>query len=275
MPRIRSIKPEFCSSDQVLSLSLQARLLFICMWCWCDDAGRHPAKLRQLRAEVFPGDDAVELQDVQRWMEELKEGQLVLEYEVEGARYWAVTGWHHQRIDKPQPARYPGPQEDDESIPRWFRERSLSLQNQQVTGESGNGQGDVQDHSRNVPAGQGNQRVTRTPGKGRERSKNIPSGKDRKDRKDRKEGRGSGRGEETAGDAPRGDSASAGRAASPTARDGGGGNGPQHVSATMDQAVDPLLAALRAEVTSLGGTWTVNDTFADLRDRIVDLRRRP
>lgn len=37
MPRIRTIKPEYWTSEQVLDLSIPARLAFIGLWNFCDD----------------------------------------------------------------------------------------------------------------------------------------------------------------------------------------------------------------------------------------------
>ncbi len=45
MARIRTTKPEFWSSAQIIELSRDARLLFIGMWNFCDDNGRHKASL--------------------------------------------------------------------------------------------------------------------------------------------------------------------------------------------------------------------------------------
>ena len=100
MARIRTIKPEFWTSEQVMECSTTSRLLFIGMWNFCDDAGNHPAAYRTLKAEVFPADDFTALQ-VEALVSELISAGLVEEYEADGKRYWHVTGWHHQRIEKP------------------------------------------------------------------------------------------------------------------------------------------------------------------------------
>jgi len=113
MARIRSIKPEFCTSAQVAECSRNARLLFVLMWIHCDDNGVHPASAKQLRMECFPGDDDMTAAAVQELVEELKAQSLLTEYENAGARYWLVTGWKHQRIDKPQPGKYPLPTDAD------------------------------------------------------------------------------------------------------------------------------------------------------------------
>ena len=57
MGRIRTIKPEFWTSEQIMECSPNARLLFIGIWNFCDDAGIHPASPKTLKAEIFPSDD--------------------------------------------------------------------------------------------------------------------------------------------------------------------------------------------------------------------------
>lgn len=115
MPRIRTVKPEFWTSDQVLECSRNARLLFLGLWNFCDDEGRHAWKPRQCKAEVFPGDDDLSVADVEAMMEELEGHGLICRYtdpDDVSACYFYVTGWHHQRIDKPQPAKHPSPFQD-------------------------------------------------------------------------------------------------------------------------------------------------------------------
>lgn len=100
MARIRSVKPEFWTAEQVMELSRDARLAFIGLWNFCDDAGIHPASEKTLKAELFPGDDLTSA-DVRRMIDELLANGLLTEYEIEGKGYWQVTGWHHQKIDQP------------------------------------------------------------------------------------------------------------------------------------------------------------------------------
>lgn len=100
MARIRTVKPEFWTSEQIMDCSLNARLLFIGLWNFCDDSGIHPASPRTLKAEIFPSDD-ISASDVERLVDELIAQGLLEKYEVAGDFYWIVTGWHHQRIDQP------------------------------------------------------------------------------------------------------------------------------------------------------------------------------
>lgn len=107
MGRIRSIKPEFCVSETLADCSRDARLLFLLMWCFCDDYGNHPAKLVMLKAEVFPTDPLTK-GDMQRLVGELLKHDLLIEYRGDdGATYWHVKGWHHQLITKRSQRRFP------------------------------------------------------------------------------------------------------------------------------------------------------------------------
>lgn len=107
MSRIRSIKPEYWSSGQVMECSRDARLLFIGLWNFCDDAGRLSASGKQIKALVFPGDDDLNATAVSRMLDELSSNGLLTVYSVDGKDFLEVTGWVHQKIDKPQPAKYP------------------------------------------------------------------------------------------------------------------------------------------------------------------------
>lgn len=101
MARIRTIKPEFWTSEQVADCSPNTRLLFIGMWSFCDDNGIHPASLKRIKMEVFPSDSISE-SELKTAIQELISSRLLSEYDVAGKRYWHVTGWHnHQRIDRP------------------------------------------------------------------------------------------------------------------------------------------------------------------------------
>src|SRR5690606_28642952 len=118
MARIRSIKPEFWTSEQITECSPNARLLFVGLWTFSDDNGIHPASAKRLKMEVFPSDDLTQ-SDISSLVDELLSAGLLIHYEVDGHGYWQVTGWHHQRIDQPT-FRYPLP---DGTLPRNVRRR--------------------------------------------------------------------------------------------------------------------------------------------------------
>lgn len=108
MARIRTIKPEFWTSEQVMECSPNARLAFIGIWNFCDDAGRMPASAKQIKALVFPSDDFTSA-NVRGMLDELERNGLVRLYVVDGKEFLAVTGWHHQKIDRPQKPKTPEP----------------------------------------------------------------------------------------------------------------------------------------------------------------------
>ena len=118
MARIRSIKPEFWSSEQVMECSPNARLLFIGIWNFADDAGRIPNSAKTIKAQVLPGDD-ISTEIIRGMIDELSANGLLMPYTVDGKEYLLITGWHHQKIDKPQRPKYPPPPPDHSpNIPR-------------------------------------------------------------------------------------------------------------------------------------------------------------
>jgi hypothetical protein len=107
MARIRTIKPEFWSSEQVMESQPMARLLFIGLWNFCDDGGNHPLAPRTIKALVFPG-DSITSDEVNVLLGELEGVGLTRSYIVDGKHYVHVVGWKHQKIEKKN-FKYPAP----------------------------------------------------------------------------------------------------------------------------------------------------------------------
>lgn len=125
MSRIRTIKPEFWTSEQIISCSPFARLLFIGLLNFTDDNGIHPASVVRLKAEVFPS-DGFSSEEIRSWISELTNNDLLREYVVEDKSYWVVTGWKsHQRIDKPT-YKYPLPTDNGRSKTDKINQNSTS-----------------------------------------------------------------------------------------------------------------------------------------------------
>ena len=57
MARIRTIKPEFFTSEDIVELEPMARLLYIALWCESDKEGRFSWKPKTFKMRYFPGDD--------------------------------------------------------------------------------------------------------------------------------------------------------------------------------------------------------------------------
>lgn len=127
MARIRTIKPEFFTSEQIVECSTNARLLFVGIWVFSDDNGIHPASVKRLKMEIFPADSFSE-KELKALIDELISANLLTEYEVENKRFWLVTGWgKHQRIDRPT-FKHPLPdsKQNSTSTQRLLDERSTT-----------------------------------------------------------------------------------------------------------------------------------------------------
>ena len=104
MARIRSIKPEFFTSDQLAECSTNARLLFVATWVFADDKGRHVFSPKRLKMEAFPADNFT-TGDIETMLNQLWGVGLITVYENNGRKYFSVNGWAHQKIDRPQPEK--------------------------------------------------------------------------------------------------------------------------------------------------------------------------
>ena len=118
MPRIRTVKPEFWSSPGIENISPWARLLFIAMWNWADDAGRGTCQLKQLQAFAFPNDDEEEAPEVatmtgfKHTLDEVRNQYSVVFYKVDGRPYYAIPSWkRHQRNERTAKSKHPAPEE--------------------------------------------------------------------------------------------------------------------------------------------------------------------
>ena len=76
MARIRTIKPEFFTSEDIVNLSPLARLLYIAVWCEADKEGRLAWKPMTFKLRYFPGDNC----DIQSLCKELVESGMVKLY---------------------------------------------------------------------------------------------------------------------------------------------------------------------------------------------------
>jgi hypothetical protein len=116
MSRIRTIKPEFWTSEQVMDCEMVTRLMFIGMWNFADDYGRMPYSPRTIKAQVFPGDN-IAASEIDDRLKELNSKGLILIYSVDDKEYLEITGWKHQKIDRPT-SKHPAPFVEPSSSPR-------------------------------------------------------------------------------------------------------------------------------------------------------------
>lgn len=110
MPRIRSLKPEFATSEAIAALDKVVRLHFAMLWTYADDEGRGVDNSRLIKAALWPLDDDVGHDEVEAWQQQLADHGRILRYEVDGRRYFEVRNWHdHQHPQKPKESQLPPP----------------------------------------------------------------------------------------------------------------------------------------------------------------------
>ncbi len=101
MSRIRTIKPQFFTDDDVGALTPLARLLFIGLWTEADREGRLEDRPKQIRARLLPYDDA----DMDALLAELERGRFIVRYAVEARRLIQVRSFaRHQHVHIKEPA---------------------------------------------------------------------------------------------------------------------------------------------------------------------------
>ena len=103
MARIRTIKPDFFTSEDIVALSPLARLLYIAIWCEADKEGRLVWKPFTFKLRYLPGDTC----DVQALCAEIVDRGLVTLY---GDGYAVIPAFAaHQHIN---------PRESESVLPR-------------------------------------------------------------------------------------------------------------------------------------------------------------
>jgi hypothetical protein len=108
MARIRSIKPDFFTSETIARLPMFDRLLFIGLWTHVDDNGVCVDNPALVRAALFPLDEQITSRDVDETLMRLSGESLVTRYVVDGKRYLGVRSWsEHQKVQHPGKERYP------------------------------------------------------------------------------------------------------------------------------------------------------------------------
>jgi hypothetical protein len=110
MARIRTIKPEFFSSEDIVTLTPLARLFYVSLWCEADREGRLEWRPGTLKMRYFPGDNC----KVEKLGDELAGRGLIVFYTYGGKQYAAIpTFKEHQVINnRESPSVIPEPPVD-------------------------------------------------------------------------------------------------------------------------------------------------------------------
>lgn len=106
MARIRTIKPEFFTSEDIVALSPLARLLYIALWCEADREGRMQWKPRTFKMRYLPADEC----DVAALCQEIIDAGLVKLYG-EGMAFIPAFAKHQHINPREQASSLPDPQQ--------------------------------------------------------------------------------------------------------------------------------------------------------------------
>lgn len=92
MPRARNIKPAFFQNDRLGDVPPLARLLFIGLWTLADFRGIVEVRVRRIRVQLLPYDDAND-DDVSAFLNVLERSGFIESYSVAGQTYIKVVNW--------------------------------------------------------------------------------------------------------------------------------------------------------------------------------------
>lgn len=139
MARIRSVKPEFWNDRKLARLSRDARLLYLALWNLSDEHGRLHGDARYIKGHCLPYEDDLDLEEVERLIDELADHGRVQKYEHDGDPYLFLPKLaKHQRLEgDKQASRLPAPPDPtaDKSAPTSGESADLSAESPDSSGE--------------------------------------------------------------------------------------------------------------------------------------------
>ena len=113
MPRIRSLKPDFFTDEDLAEHPFWVRILFEGLWCQADREGRLEDRPKKLKAVIFPY-DSLEIEAglqllTQKKRHSPRHEPFIIRYEAEGNRYIQVINFekHQSPQTTEQPSKIP------------------------------------------------------------------------------------------------------------------------------------------------------------------------
>lgn len=144
--RIRTIRPEFYSSESVGSMTWKTRLIFINLWSYVEDNGVNLDNPRLFRGQCMPYDDSV-LEDIEDAFAELEQCGSIIRYERDSKHLLFIPGFEKwQNINRPGTCHYLPPDGWDKRGHKVIPEDSGQLQEYSCKSPEDSGQ--LQDCSR-------------------------------------------------------------------------------------------------------------------------------
>jgi uncharacterized CHY-type Zn-finger protein len=110
MPRIRYLKPEFFSDEDLADLPFETRIFYAGLWCYADREGRLEDRPKYLKAVIFPYDRV----DIEKMISTLCQCKnsgdpFIQRYEVGGKQYIQILTWekHQHPHHSENPSSFP------------------------------------------------------------------------------------------------------------------------------------------------------------------------
>lgn len=132
MARIRTIKPEFWRSPDIMQLDHFQRLLYIGLWNLADDEGRGEYNAAAIAADLFLSEYSLNphgvLTQVETAFTEYSNSGMVRLYRVKNRQYFEIVNWlDHQRINRPSASKFPAYDQREQEIHAPLTEDSLNV----------------------------------------------------------------------------------------------------------------------------------------------------
>lgn len=94
MSRIRTIKPEFFTSEDIVELTPLARVFYIALWCEADREGRFKWKPKTLKMRYLPSDDC----DINELANELIQLGLISIYTISNTEFAEIPSFSRHQV---------------------------------------------------------------------------------------------------------------------------------------------------------------------------------
>jgi len=102
------IDPDFWLDEEIGQLSRDTRLFYIALWNYSDDYGKQKYSPMRLKAEIFPYDNDISINDIEDSVNKLQAINKVKIYLVNGNSYLYLSNFNkHQKINRPTESRLP------------------------------------------------------------------------------------------------------------------------------------------------------------------------
>ena len=111
----RILKESICTSENIDQLSCMAEIAFYRLMVNCDDFGRMDARTKILKSRLFPLKD-VTGEDVQEYLNELVNAELITLYTVGGKPYLQMNTWERHQQVRNHKSKFPSPDDADNQM---------------------------------------------------------------------------------------------------------------------------------------------------------------